>query len=174
MTKQSLQIKGMHCASCASIITKKLSAIPHINSVSVNYGTEKAKLDFDDTKVSIEKMNQEIGKLGYTLISHQKENGAEHHQATTKEDELSELKNKMDFMLPITLTVFALMMWEILTETTLWMPALPLPMEVLNMISIALATVALFWVGKPYLLGIARFVRHGVANMDTLWQVPIF
>jgi P-type Cu+ transporter len=71
-------------------------------------------------------------------------------------------------MLPITITMFALMMWEILTETTTWMPNLPIPMEVLNMISMILATVALFWVGKQYLLGIARFVRHGVANMDTL------
>ncbi|MBY0386006.1 heavy metal translocating P-type ATPase, partial [bacterium] len=168
MTKQTLQIKGMHCASCASVITKKLSAVPHINSVSVNYGTEKAQLDFDNTKVSIEKMNQEIGKLGYTLIPPVDQSGVSHRQANTKDEELNELKNKTEFILPITFAVFAIMMWEILTETAPWMPALPFPMEVLNMISMALATAALFWVGKPYLLGIARFVRHGVANMDTL------
>ncbi len=168
MTKQTLQIKGMHCASCASVITKKLSAIPHINSVSVNYGTEKAQLDFDDTKVSLEKMNQEIGKLGYTLIPHQDQSDVSHHQVSTKDEELDELKNKTEFMIPITFAVFTIMMWEILTETTLWMPTLPIPMEVLNMISMVLATIALFWAGKPYLLGIARFVRHGAANMDTL------
>lgn len=158
----------MHCASCASVITKKLSAIPHINSVSVNYGTEKAQLDFDDTKVSLEKMNQEIGKLGYTLIPHQDQSDVSHHQVSTKDEELDELKNKTEFMIPITFAVFTIMMWEILTETTLWMPTLPIPMEVLNMISMVLATIALFWAGKPYLLGIARFVRHGAANMDTL------
>lgn len=168
MTKQTLQIKGMHCASCASVITKKLSVIPHINSVSVNYGTEKVQLDFDDTKVSIEKMNQEIGKLGYILVPHQNQNDVLHHQVSTKDEELDELKNKTEFMLPITFAVFTIMMWEILTETTIWIPALPIPMEVLNMISMVLATVALFWVGKPYLFGIVRFVRHGVANMDTL------
>src|SRR3989344_4969926 len=31
-----------------------------------------------------------------------------------------------------------------------------------------MATYVLFYVGKPYLLGFYRFLRHGVANMDTL------
>ena len=51
MTTQILKVKGMHCASCASIITKKLSSVPYINSVSVNYGNEKAKIDYDESRV---------------------------------------------------------------------------------------------------------------------------
>ncbi len=167
MAKQILQIKGMHCASCASVITKKLSALPHVHSVSVNYGNEKAKVDFDETQISIEEMNQEIGKLGYTLVSLQKQ-AVDSHGVETKESELDLLKNKVEFILPVTFAAFVLMMWEILTEITVWMPNLPIPMEVLNMIFMILATVSLFWVGKPYLLGIVRFVRYGVANMDTL------
>ena len=31
-----------------------------------------------------------------------------------------------------------------------------------------MATYVLFVVGKPYLLGLYRFFRHGAANMDTL------
>ena len=69
MTTQILKVKGMHCASCASIITKKLSTMPHIQSVSVNYGNEKAKIDYDNSHVSIDSMNKEIGKLGYSLVS---------------------------------------------------------------------------------------------------------
>ncbi len=168
MTKQILQIKGMHCASCASIITKKLSALPHIKSVSVNYGTEKATVDYDEKKISIEEMNQEIGKLGYSFIVPQNKAGDQQQQGDAKADELRELKNKIEFILPVTFTVFVLMMWEILTQTTTWMPNLPIPMDALNTISMILASVALFWVGKPYLLGILRFMRHGVANMDTL------
>jgi P-type Cu+ transporter len=167
MAKQILQIKGMHCASCASIITKKLSALPHIHSVSVNYGNEKAKVDFDEKQISIGEMNREIEKLGYTFVSPQKQT-TDNDPTKTKEAEHDSLKNKMEFMLPVTFLLFVLMMWEILAEITIWMPNLPVPMEILNMISMVLATIALFWVGKPYLLGISRFMRYGVANMDTL------
>ncbi len=169
MATQILQVKGMHCASCASIITKKLSALPHVKSVSVNYGNEKAKIDYDTNQVSLDVMNNEIGKLGYTLVSSQEESRTGHgHMNTMKEQELDGLKHKTEFMLPPTFAVFLLMMWDILARTTTWMPNLPIPMALFNTLSMALATVALFWVGKPYLLGVTRFFKHGVANMDTL------
>lgn len=173
MTKQILQVQGMHCASCASIITKKLSALPHVHSVSVNYGNEKANVDFNEEKISLNEMNQEIGKLGYTLMQPGGHEG-EHHGADMKEEELNELKSKVEFMLPVTGIMFVFMMWEILTQITLWMPNLPIPMAVLNLISMVLATVALFWVGKPYIEGVLRFMRHGVANMDSLIGIGTF
>lgn len=168
MTTQILKVKGMHCASCASIITKKLSAMPHVKSVSVNYGNEKAKIDYDDAHISIDSMNDEISKLGYSFVSENNQAKSGHDHALMKADELDELRNKTSFIIPVTITVFALMMWDILARTTAWMPNLPIPMVLFNTISMVMATVALFWVGKPYLLGVTRFIRHRVANMDTL------
>jgi Cu2+-exporting ATPase/Cu+-exporting ATPase len=168
MTTQILKVKGMHCASCASIITKKLSAMPHVKSVSVNYGNEKAKIDYDDAHTSIDSMNDEISKLGYSFVSENNQAKSGHDHALMKADELDELRNKTSFIIPVTITVFALMMWDILARTTAWMPNLPIPMALFNTISMVVATVALFWVGKPYLLGVTRFIRHRVANMDTL------
>jgi Cu2+-exporting ATPase/Cu+-exporting ATPase len=168
MTTQILKVKGMHCASCASIITKKLSAMPHVKSVSVNYGNEKAKINYDDAHISIDSMNDEISKLGYSFVSENNQAKSGHDHALMKADELDELRNKTSFIIPVTITVFALMMWDILARTTAWMPNLPIPMALFNTISMAVATVALFWVGKPYLLGVTRFIRHRVANMDTL------
>ncbi len=168
MTTQILKVKGMHCASCASIISKKLSVLPHIHSVSVNYGNEKAKIEYDDSQVSVHSMNDEIRKLGYTLLPEKDSAESEHGHVATSASELDELKNKTEFILPITIAVFGLMMWDILARTTTWMPNLPIPMELFNTISMVLATVALFWVGKPYLQGVVRFVKHRVANMDTL------
>ena len=168
MTTQILKVKGMHCASCASIITKKLSAMPHVKSVSVNYGNEKAKIDYDDAHTSIDSMNDEIRKLGYSFVSENNQAKSDHDHALMKADELDELRNKTSFIIPVTITVFALMMWDILARTTTWMPNLPIPMALFNTISMVVATVALFWVGKSYLLGVTRFIRHRVANMDTL------
>lgn len=168
MTTQILKVKGMHCASCASIITKKLSVLPYINSVSVNYGNEKAKIDYDESKTSIHFMNEEISKLGYSFVSEKDGVDSEKDHVDSKENELDELKNKTEFIIPVTFAIFGLMMWDILARTTVWMPNMPIPMVLFNTISMVLATIALFWVGKPYLQGVVRFVKHRVANMDTL------
>lgn len=173
MATQILKVKGMHCASCASVITKKLTNLPHIHSVSVNYGNEKAKIDFDERVVSINEMNNEIGKLGYSLSS-DSSMSKEHDHMNMQGDKLQELKNKTEFILPITVVVFVLMMWDILARTTTWIPNLPIPMPLFNIISMILATVSLFWVGKPYLLGVIRFLRYRVANMDTLIGLGTF
>jgi Cu+-exporting ATPase len=165
MTTQNFKIEGMHCASCASVITKQLSAIPHVKSVSVNYGTEKAKVEYDHEHVSINTMNDEIGKLGYSLSTTEK---SENDHVNTQENTLDELKHKTEFMIPVTFAVFVLMMWDIASKIFVGIPNLPIPMSLFNTIGMILATVALFWVGKPYLLGVIRFIRHGVANMDTL------
>lgn len=168
MVTKILKVKGMHCASCASVITKKLSAVPHVQSVSVNYGNEKAKIEYDDSHVSVDSMNHEIGKLGYSLISEQDRAQNGHDHMAMKKDELNDLKHKTEFIIPVTFIMFGLMMWDILARTTTWMPNLPIPMAVFNTISMILATVALFWVGKQYLLGVVRFIQYRVANMDTL------
>ena len=70
MTKKSYHVKGMHCASCSTIIVKKLKKIPGVESCEVNFATEKANISFDDKKVSNEDMNNEINKLGYSLTRH--------------------------------------------------------------------------------------------------------
>lgn len=165
MTTQTFKVEGMHCASCASVITKQLSALPHVKSVTVNYGTEKAKVEYDHEHVSVNIMNDVIGKLGYSLSTTKK---FEHDHVNTKDNDLEELKNKTEFMLPVTFAVFTLMMWDIASKIFVGVPNLPIPMSLFNTIGMVLATIALFWVGKPYLLGVTRFIRHGVANMDTL------
>lgn len=169
MTTKTFNIKGMHCASCAFVITKKLSAIPHVKSVSVNYGTEKARVEFEPEHVSVGAMNDVIGTLGYSLLTTEdSQSNQRDHADKTNDIDIEELKNKIEFILPITILVFGLMMWDIASKIFIGVPNLPIPMPLFNTIGMILATIALFWVGKPYVLGVTRFIRHGVANMDTL------
>jgi Cu2+-exporting ATPase/Cu+-exporting ATPase len=60
------------------------------------------------------------------------------------------------------------MMWDIASQLFVGVPRLPLPMETFNIISMIVASVVLFWIGKPFLLGVSRFIKYRVANMDTL------
>ena len=44
--KKVLKIKGMHCASCATIIEKKLKKVSGVINANVNFATEKATIEF--------------------------------------------------------------------------------------------------------------------------------
>ena len=45
-TPKIYKIKGMHCASCASIIERTIKKIDGVKEISVNNGTENAKIIF--------------------------------------------------------------------------------------------------------------------------------
>ena len=62
------KVKGMHCASCASIIERTVKKIDGVESIEVNPGTENAKISFDELKVNLEILNQKLEPLGYSLI----------------------------------------------------------------------------------------------------------
>ncbi len=172
MLHQTLNIKGMHCASCAVIITKKVSKLPGVNDVSVNFATEKASVTFDPARIAVQDMNNEIEKLGYSLEDSHHADHSDHaginQSKEEKTKELMALRAKTLFVLPIALTIFMLMIWDIAGRTLSYIPNLPLPMALFNLISMILATVVLFWVGQPFLRGVITFIRHRVANMDTL------
>ncbi len=188
MIKQTLKIKGMHCASCASIIEKKVSKLDGVGQVNVNFSTEKVGIEFDDKKISIKQMNDEIEKLGYSFIEpmdtagHQRggsdgmrHEGMDHSEhlgfnqsMDEKNKELMDMKGKTQFVLPIALMVFVLMMWDISSKIFVSIPILPIPTSIFNTISMILATIVLFWIGQPFLQGVIRFVKYRVANMDTL------
>ena len=52
MKEIKLNIKGMHCASCAANIERTLSNQQGIKEVNVNLLAEKARVVFDETKQS--------------------------------------------------------------------------------------------------------------------------
>lgn len=186
MEKVTLGIKGMHCASCASIITGKLSRLAGIKHVDVNFATNQAQIEYEPDQVSLSQMNDEIGQLGYSLYdagamqdtTHQHANHADHtdHAAhlgidLTKPEKLlalSQQLQKTQVAFPVALIVFLLMMWDIAGRVFPFLQPLPIPMPTQNVILLILATIIVFWVGQPFLLGVVRFARYHVANMDTL------
>ena len=168
MITDTMKVTGMHCASCAAVITKKLTALPHVDAVTVNYGTEKVTVTYDSDRVSIAEMNDTVGTLGYTLLATDDRTHDAPQGTVAREDGLADLRAKTEFILPVAVAVFIVMIWDIVARTTIGVPNLPIPMDLLDTIALILASVALFWVGQPYLLGVVRFMRHGVANMDTL------
>ncbi len=177
-------IKGMHCASCASIIEKTLKKTDGVESAQVNYGTEKVKLNFDESKISAEKLSEIIEPLGYSLILDEerkpsaKEMGMSNEEHAShlglnqskkdKLQELAEIKAKVWSALPLAAISALIMTWEILAQYGFAREMSTATKEFFHHLLPLMATYTLFVVGKPYLLGFYRFLRYGKANMDTL------
>lgn len=183
---KTFDVKGMHCASCANIISRRLKKVPGIEEASVQYANEKAKIIFDPTKVTTKRMNQEIEKLGYTLASvddHEKHvmpdgtvmSGMDHSAhlglSQSKTDKLSELERQrkaLIVLLPVAFLMFVMTGWDILTTAFFPMSKLMLPTQILNPLLLVIAAPILFGPGRIFLMGVVRFIRYRAANMDTL------
>ncbi len=193
MKKQTLPIQGMHCASCAANIQRILKKQPGVDSCEVNYGTEKATLQYDETKTNPETLSKKIEPLGYSLINPHTTHAAhtipdgtvmtgmdhsEHlglnQSKEQKRKELAEYRQKVLVALPIALAVFAIMLWEIVGVKIFSLPEFFIPMSTYNTILLVVATPILFWIGSIFLKGMFTFFRHGVANMDTLVGIGTF
>ncbi len=65
MKKIQLNIDGMHCSSCAMNIDFDLEDVEGVDSSKTSYAKSKCVIEFDDEKVSIEKLIQTIKETGY-------------------------------------------------------------------------------------------------------------
>ena len=190
---ETYKVKGMHCASCASIIERTVKKIPGVEDISVNSGTENAKISFDDSKTNPEQFNEKLEPLGYSLVVNKPDHGShgsmtanmtasemgmseDEHAAhlglnQSKQEKLAELKdmrNKIISAIPLAIISILVMGSEILAQYRV-VPEMPYVWEeFFHHLMPIIAAYVLFVVGKPYLLGVYRFLRYGKANMDTL------
>lgn len=65
MKKTDLNITGMHCASCATLINRSLSKAEGVTEANVNYATSKARVVFDDKKLKEEDLIKIVQNRGY-------------------------------------------------------------------------------------------------------------
>ncbi|MEW5896816.1 MAG: sulfite exporter TauE/SafE family protein [Nanoarchaeota archaeon] len=66
LIKKKFNTKGMTCNSCEKVIAKQALKLPGVRSIDVDYATEKAWIEFDDEKISVEEIKKAIEEKGYT------------------------------------------------------------------------------------------------------------
>jgi len=86
MAKYVLKVKGMHCASCSVLIDKLIGKQDGVRSIKTNFGAEKTTVEYDESKISLEKIDALINKLGYDLIR------PDEKGATAEEEERKEAR----------------------------------------------------------------------------------
>ncbi|HZJ41847.1 MAG TPA: cation transporter, partial [Patescibacteria group bacterium] len=61
--KIELQISGMHCASCSTLIDKSLLKKDGVKKSNVNLSSNKASIEYDDDKLKTEDLISTITKV---------------------------------------------------------------------------------------------------------------
>ncbi len=183
-TLKTYRVKGMHCASCASIIERAVKKIDGVEDISVNSGTENAKVSYDENKTNPQDFNRKLEPLGYTLVVEEMHNMSAHdmgmsedeHKAhlginqskTEKLKEIDDMKKGVLGALPIAVFSIFVMGWDIFAKYTLVPEMGDTTYELIHHLLPVFATYIFITIGRPYLLGVYRFFRYGKANMDTL------
>ena len=157
----SLSISGMHCASCAGIIERALKKLS-VGQATVNYGTEKASIVYDESKVGIDSIIQAVKKAGYgaTLID-EKDTDFDRKK---KEREIVLLRKKFIFGLVFSLPMFYFMLLDFFR----WMPGNNLLPPYFGIISLILTIPVQFIIGAGFYQGMWSSLKMRTFNMDSL------
>ncbi len=68
MNKETVKISGMTCAACANRIEKAIGKLEGVLKASVNFAAEKLLVEYDNQKVSLDKIRETIEKIGYGVV----------------------------------------------------------------------------------------------------------
>lgn len=96
MAKQVLKVKGMHCASCSTLIDKLIGKEEGVTAIQTNYGAEKTAIEYDEKKISLEKIDELMNKIGYDLIRPDEAGGVSpEDEEATEEKKIEEAKRRV-------------------------------------------------------------------------------
>lgn len=157
-----LSISGMHCSSCAALITRKLKKTPGVEEANVNFASARAHVRYDAAKVKVNDLLAAVKAAGYSAnVADEKDREAEKKRA---EKEIKGYKNK--FLTALTLSV-PMLYFMLLT----FVPKLPFgeALEpIMGWASLILATPVQFWLGGGFYRGMWSSLRMKTFNMDSL------
>jgi len=151
----SFHVSGMHCASCASNIQRKLGKTSGVLAAQVNYANEQATIKIDNKKFNENEVTQAVESLGYT--AHIGIDDTSDLAEMEREEELRELKTKLAVSSFLTLFLLIGAMF----------PLSPLILKNV-LVMLVIATPVQFWVGKRYYKSAWSALINKTTNMDTL------
>lgn len=166
MKKEILKISDMHCASCASNISRNLQKEPGIKSADVNFTLARAIVNFDEKLIDLNQIEKVIEATGYHV---DKSTGA--HDSTAQKS-LTEKRNKeikerniSIIAILLTLPVFVRMFWH-------W----EIPGQILNVsntswLVILLTAIVVFYFGRSFHRTTFLLLLKKQTNMDTLISI---
>jgi P-type Cu+ transporter len=145
-TETKLDLEGMHCASCAASIERRLNEVDGV-AATVNLATSRATVR-SERPVPVDELVAAVESVGYGATPTVE--GHHHHE------EMGPLRRRLVVAAVLTVPVALLAMVPSLRFSG-W-----------EWVALALATPVVFYSGLGFHRAALRSARHGAATMDTL------
>ncbi|MCX6784985.1 MAG: heavy metal translocating P-type ATPase [Candidatus Komeilibacteria bacterium] len=158
MKKIDLQITGMHCVSCASLIEKSLEKVSGVSGVNVNFATQKARVECADQNQETS-LTQAVKQVGYGAEVMKGEMAGHDHSQMVREQEIRKERNWFFISLVLSLPILILSM--VFKDLTL----------ISRVVQSILAGVIQFVIGFRFYRGAWYGLKNKTTNMDTLIAV---
>jgi P-type Cu+ transporter len=159
MQRINLQISGMHCASCATLINRSLLRTPGVQEANVNYATAKASVSFDEEALKQSKLIEIVRSKGYDAFVQTGDDSDSGRHERIQRQEIEQLQLLFMISLIFTIPIFVIAM------VLMWL-GIMVPYR--DFLLFALATPVQFIVGAQFYRGAWVALRNRSANMDTL------
>lgn len=156
----TLGIEWMHCSSCALLIEKTFKKTSWVNEANINFASERARIKFDPTIITIEDLVSVAEKAGYKATIQSKQT----NEIDKRKKETSYWFNKFLWGAILSLPMALFMVYDFV----LWLPWEKIFMPISALISLILTTPVLFFIGKDYFLWAWSALKLKTANMFSL------
>jgi len=158
-----IPIQGMQCASCVQNIEKALLTKRGVTKASVNLATERVKVEYLPSEISLVEIKNVIEQAGYKVLDIPSEEELGDVERRTRVREYKKLRLKFFAGLFLGLIIFLGSMPDLFP----WIP------DFLNNFFVlwVLATPVQFWIGWQFYRGAWGAFKHRNADMNTLIAV---
>src|SRR3989338_7698432 len=158
----TFRLSGMHCTSCAGIITKSLKKLPGIAEAQVSFTSEKALVSFDPHQTSESTIIAQIKKAGYRAEVAGAANPDE--DRVKRQAEIHAYRRKFLFGAILSLP----MMYFMFLDFFSFLPARGLLLPWMGIVSFILTTPVQLILGAGFYKGMWSSLRMKTFNMDSL------
>jgi Cu+-exporting ATPase len=159
-----IPVTGMTCANCAMTIERTLKKkVPGVVKASVNFASERARVEYIPSLTGLDEMVQAIEKAGYGAIRPDDTLEGDDAELQARRAEIKDQTAKFAVGLVFTIPLFILSMGRDFGLLGPWAHA-----PGVNWLFLALATPVQFYTGWDYYSGGFKSLRNRSANMDVL------
>jgi Cu+-exporting ATPase len=167
VSKVTLPIKGMTCASCVKRVQDALVSLRGVLSASVNLATEEAVVEYSPAQAGIRDFKRTVKDIGYSVVEVKEGEDIIEKERLEREREYRGLKIRILVGALLTAPLFLLVFWERLGLSAV----VDIPRQTNFLLQLFIQTPVQFWVGRQFYSGAFAAARHRTTNMNTLIAV---